>query len=622
MLRRARPNMRLALLALLSGGARLPLVAPGALRRLTLTRPQVSISSTAIGPDGVTAAEFGADVPRFQGTARRLLIEGQRTNLVRNPRGEGAIPGTPGTPPTNWTITASNNGISSQVVGFGVEDGLPGAYVRLTGTATANANLGVNFETTAQMAAAVGQTWTLSAGIKLTAGSMAGAGTINIEIIEQGGATNPATAVTNTPSSAMRRDAVTHTTSDAGTTGLTVRQNLRVNSGATFDATFFLAAPSACQAGFSCTPILPRSGANRITWSEALENAFWTKTAATIPETTRTAPNGSATGRLVNETGGTAIVQTATGNLVAVTSGAPHTLTLRLKRGNHDWVRIFVANDNAAASRVTAWVNLATGALGTVSTTGTWTHSGGSTVTALGNGWHLLELRFVPNNATLTVCMSSAAADNSTTRADVGGGAGVGCQFEAWGVQVEQRQPATAYQSNAGSLGGPAASTRGTDVVSATLPALGLPLTGAGTYLISAVFSAVNTAANQTLLRIDDTTENNRIFLLNQSAQATLRLFNIVGGIAAGADVVTGTITAGTLFRVALVIDGAGRAAVSFNGGAVVAIAGGATAFTRLLFGAGIGAASPMFAEVAHFSTLPTVTADGALPALCLTIPG
>ena len=60
------------------------LVAPSVLRSpLTLSRAQVSgVQSSATGADGATLALFGADAPRFQGVARRLLIEGQRINLL------------------------------------------------------------------------------------------------------------------------------------------------------------------------------------------------------------------------------------------------------------------------------------------------------------------------------------------------------------------------------------------------------------------------------------------------------------------------------------------------------------------------------------------------------------
>lgn len=60
------------------------LVVPGSLAApLTLTRAQLSgVQSSATGADGATLGLFGADTARFQGAARRLLIEGQRTNLL------------------------------------------------------------------------------------------------------------------------------------------------------------------------------------------------------------------------------------------------------------------------------------------------------------------------------------------------------------------------------------------------------------------------------------------------------------------------------------------------------------------------------------------------------------
>lgn len=62
----------------------LSLVGPGFLSSpLNLTRAQLAgVQSSAINGtnDGLTF--YGADVPRFNGSAQRLLIEGQRTNLI------------------------------------------------------------------------------------------------------------------------------------------------------------------------------------------------------------------------------------------------------------------------------------------------------------------------------------------------------------------------------------------------------------------------------------------------------------------------------------------------------------------------------------------------------------
>jgi hypothetical protein len=95
--------MRWLLGARLRGGntTGVRLIQPGALAGgglLTFSRAQVA--SVATAPDASTLRLYAADVPRFRGAARRLLLEGQGTNIVPNPR---TIAG------TGW----ANNGVSS-----------------------------------------------------------------------------------------------------------------------------------------------------------------------------------------------------------------------------------------------------------------------------------------------------------------------------------------------------------------------------------------------------------------------------------------------------------------------------------------------------------------------------
>lgn len=108
-----------------AGTGRPALVSRGRISPLaTFTRSQVSAFSTARGADGATFREFAADVPRFNGTAQRLLIEGQRTNLIANPRTPGG---------TGWTL--QNITSATSITG---PDGVSGSAVTLTeDTATA-----------------------------------------------------------------------------------------------------------------------------------------------------------------------------------------------------------------------------------------------------------------------------------------------------------------------------------------------------------------------------------------------------------------------------------------------------------------------------------------------------
>jgi len=57
-----------------------------------------------------------------------------RTNYIRNPRAEGAVAGTPGSIPTYWRQIVNNAGLTQQIVGTGVENGIDYIDVRFTGS--------------------------------------------------------------------------------------------------------------------------------------------------------------------------------------------------------------------------------------------------------------------------------------------------------------------------------------------------------------------------------------------------------------------------------------------------------------------------------------------------------
>lgn len=103
------------------------IVAPGALiGSATFTRSQAAgVESTSLGTDDATWGAFAADVPRFYGANRPLLIEGQRTNVVSNPRTPGG---------TGWTST----NIASVTPTTGPDGVVDSASTINEGTATGN----------------------------------------------------------------------------------------------------------------------------------------------------------------------------------------------------------------------------------------------------------------------------------------------------------------------------------------------------------------------------------------------------------------------------------------------------------------------------------------------------
>jgi|GEM_PF-2624758 len=163
--------------------------------------------------------------------------------------------------------------------------------------------------------------------------------------------------------------------------------------------------------------------------------------------------------------------------------------------------------------------------------------------------------------------------------------------------------------------GTPGTSTRGADLVSAPLSALGIGAGGACTLLWSGVLpQAAGSAAAQTILTLDDGTNSNLYRLRNLAGGTSLVAGRVTGGTAADAASL-GAMTPGTPFHAGLTIDGAGRIAASL-GGAAVAVTGGPTSgLTTFRLGQTATAAAAMCGETAVLRVLPFAMPDAGLAA-------
>jgi hypothetical protein len=152
--------------------------------------------------------------------------------------------------------------------------------------------------------------------------------------------------------------------------------------------------------------------------TEDLSNAYWTVTQC------------SAAGTLLTESGASGLFrQTATLTSIA---GAQHTFSIDLKRSNCDWVRIILSDSTSTTNSVRLWVNLLTGVIGTYNATGSGVaYVGVPTIAASVVGGGYFTVTFACTNAATTYALlaTSASADTSTTRADVGSGAGIGSAY-------------------------------------------------------------------------------------------------------------------------------------------------------------------------------------------------
>ncbi|WP_426958902.1 hypothetical protein [Muricoccus radiodurans] len=227
-----------------------PLIGSGTLLSgVTLTRAS---KAWVRGTDDVSWAEMTNDQPRFQGGARRLLVEGARTNLVRNPRAQGVVGGTPGTPPTNAQMLGGNangfGGITYRVVGAATLNGLPAWDVEFTCASAAAISL-INFEVGLPIAAGA---YTWSAMYQAVSGTAPGLTQL------LGSNVGDLASQAFSPGAAASRPEVRVASSGSATN---VWPSLKITA-AGFSGTFVLriAAPQLEQAGFASTPVLPSAG--------------------------------------------------------------------------------------------------------------------------------------------------------------------------------------------------------------------------------------------------------------------------------------------------------------------------------------------------------------------------
>jgi hypothetical protein len=153
---------------------------------ITFTRASDGAVVNSAGQIEIVAA----NVPRFDHNpvtleSLGLLVEEQRTNSIRNNTMVGAVAGTPGTLPTNWSISGSGLGtLTQQVVNTGTVNGITYVDVRFSGTAS-NGDFALAQEPTAEIVAANTQNWAASVWLAVVGGSTANIASLAMNIVER-----------------------------------------------------------------------------------------------------------------------------------------------------------------------------------------------------------------------------------------------------------------------------------------------------------------------------------------------------------------------------------------------------------------------------------------------------
>jgi hypothetical protein len=186
-----------------------------------------------------------------------LLIEEQRTNSIRNNTMVGAVAGTPGTLPTNWTVPNPAN-LTTNVVAFGVINGINYIDLQITGTTNATAYV-LTWEATTQIAASSGQTWASSWWWSIIGGDFTNVTAAFMDIRELDGAgsqlASGAVSV-SLPTSAFNRVSATRTNSIASTAYIQPRIRFVVNNTAAVNFTLRIGLPQ-LELGAFATSVIP-----------------------------------------------------------------------------------------------------------------------------------------------------------------------------------------------------------------------------------------------------------------------------------------------------------------------------------------------------------------------------
>lgn len=219
----------------------------------------------------------------------------------------------------------------------------------------------------------------------------------------------------------------------------------------------------------------------------------WSQTDTTRTSTNNTAPDNSSTATLMTEgTAGTAQNKQA----ITITANATYSISIFLKFGNNNFIRLGLYETATTTNRVDNWFNLSTGVMGTPANGGTGSGATGS-ITSIGNGWYRCTLTgAVGNGATaVTLDMSSASADGSATRVNA-------ATYYVWGGQAETGTVATSYVPTVS-----ASATRATDAPNVATSAYPHSATN-GTFVAWITKMIANATNADRILTLSDGTAN------------------------------------------------------------------------------------------------------------------
>jgi hypothetical protein len=187
--------------------------------------------------------------------------------------------------PTNWLTTL--NGLSRQIIAIGTESGIDYIDIKLSGTAN-NTVATIAPESSTQIVAASGQTWTNSVYIKIISQpSPPSSYSLAFREGTSGGSFVNSGSSAITPTTTLQRLSATRTLTGATTERVQPQINFALVSGSTYDFTVRIGWPQMEQSSVATSPIPTTTGsasrnADQIVASGALVSGLIGQTEGTI----------------------------------------------------------------------------------------------------------------------------------------------------------------------------------------------------------------------------------------------------------------------------------------------------------------------------------------------------
>jgi hypothetical protein len=211
-------------------------------------------NSTATIWNGTRWDQAASGAPRFQ---NGLFIEGPRTNLIKNPRGEGVV--IPATLPTGWNIPTPR-GLSVEVIGKFPMDGVDLVRLRIHGTADATGFFNLQFNTDTEGAVTGGEDVSVSLFVRAQSGDVPT--DLNLRLALRGAANawigNQAWAKVDATGILTRYEGSKAVPADAATAIMILGFTPQV--GQSYDFEIEVGWPQFEKGKFTTTPILPPAG--------------------------------------------------------------------------------------------------------------------------------------------------------------------------------------------------------------------------------------------------------------------------------------------------------------------------------------------------------------------------